>query len=98
MLKSMEQKKPILSSKPTWLKTSLPSGAVYFDIKNNLRSRRLSTVCEEAKCPNIGECWATNTATFMLLVDTCTRACRFCHIKTSATPPAPDENEAQHVA
>lgn len=84
--------------KPEWLKTSLPAGSVYFDIKKNLRARRLSTVCEEAKCPNIGECWATNTATFMLLGDTCTRACRFCHIKTSSKPPLPDGEEAKNVA
>lgn len=94
----MSEKKAPFIGKPEWLKTSLPSGAIYFDIKKDLRARRLSTVCEEAKCPNIGECWATNTATFMLLGDTCTRACRFCHIKTSSLPPHPDPDEPQNVA
>lgn len=94
----MNEKKVPSIGKPEWLKTSLPSGAVYFDIKKDLRARRLSTVCEEAKCPNIGECWATNTATFMLLGDTCTRACRFCHIKTSSFPPHPDPDEPRNIA
>lgn len=94
----MNEKKVSTIGKPDWLKTSLPSGAVYFDIKKDLRARRLSTVCEEAKCPNIGECWATNTATFMLLGDTCTRGCRFCHIKTDSAPPHPDPDEARNVA
>jgi lipoic acid synthetase len=94
----MNEKMSPVIAKPDWLKTSLPSGAVYFDIKKDLRARRLSTVCEEAKCPNIGECWATRTATFMLLGDTCTRACRFCHIKTSSTPAHPDPDEARNVA
>lgn len=94
----MSEKKAPHIGKPDWLKTSIPSGALYFDIKKDLRARQLSTVCEEAKCPNIGECWATNTATFMLLGDTCTRACRFCHIKTDSQPPAPQETEPLHVA
>ena len=68
--------------KPKWLKTDIPKGKKYFTIKKDLRLRNLTTVCEEAKCPNISECWNTDTATFMLLGDTCTRACRFCHIKT----------------
>ena len=86
------------TTKPDWLKTPLPSGSVYFNIKTDLRARKLSTVCEEAKCPNIGQCWATRTATFMLMGDTCTRACRFCHIKTAARPPALDLEEARNVA
>ncbi len=94
----MNEKKAPFIGKPEWLKTNLPSGSIYFDMKKDLRARRLSTVCEEAKCPNIGECWATNTATFMLMGDTCTRACRFCHIKTSSTPPPLDAEEARNVA
>ncbi len=93
----MSEKKTVFSKKPDWLKTDLPSGSVYFNIKKDLRSRSLSTVCEEAKCPNIAQCWSTNTATFMLLGDTCTRACRFCHIKTASFPPPPDPNEPTHV-
>ncbi len=94
----MNEKNTPTTGKPTWLKTPLPSGTVYFNIKQDLRARKLSTVCEEAKCPNIGECWATNTATFMLLGDTCTRACRFCHIKTTSLPAHPDPDEANNVA
>ncbi len=82
-------------SKPSWLKTKIPAGQTFFDIKRDLRAKNLFTVCEEAKCPNISECWATNTATFMILGDTCTRACRFCNVKTGnpqawldATEPA----------
>ncbi|MBI2602607.1 MAG: lipoyl synthase [Deltaproteobacteria bacterium] len=85
-------------SKPTWLKSSLPGGEQYFAIKKDLRVRHLATVCEEAKCPNIGECWNTRTATFMLMGDTCTRACRFCHIKTHAAPALPDKDEPRNVA
>jgi lipoic acid synthetase len=87
-----------MSLKPEWLKTPIPSGANFFAIREDLRERKLATVCEEAKCPNIGECWATNTATFMLMGDTCTRACRFCHIKTASHPPPINPDEAKHVA
>ncbi len=68
--------------KPAWLKVPLPSGENYGEIKENLRSRGLFTVCEEAKCPNISECWAAKTATVMILGGTCTRACKFCHVDT----------------
>lgn len=84
--------------KPEWLKTPLPTGKVYFDIKNDLRERKLVTVCEEAKCPNIGSCWAQGTATFMVLGETCTRACRFCHVKTGNPQGWLDSNEPQQVA
>lgn len=84
--------------KPSWLKTKIPTGKTYFNIKKDLRSKNLVTVCEEAKCPNIGECWNTNTATFMILGDTCTRACRFCNIKTGNPKGQLDFNEPQKVA
>ena len=84
--------------KPEWLKTPLPAGKVFFDIKKDLRDRKLVTVCEEAKCPNIGSCWNTGTATFMVLGDTCTRACRFCHIKTGNPGGWTDPNEPLQVA
>lgn len=84
--------------KPKWLKTPIPSGKVFFEVKDNLRSRDLVTVCEEAKCPNIGECWNTNTATFMVLGETCTRACRFCNVKTSSVGQTGISEEPQHVA
>ncbi|MGE3608758.1 MAG: lipoyl synthase [Bacteriovoracaceae bacterium] len=68
--------------KPEWLKVKLPEGEDFKDIRNNLREKGLATVCEEAKCPNISECWSARTATIMILGDTCTRACKFCHVKT----------------
>ncbi|XP_017765459.1 PREDICTED: lipoyl synthase, mitochondrial isoform X2 [Eufriesea mexicana] len=76
---------------PPWLQTKIPMGKNYSRIKAQLRQLQLSTVCEEARCPNIGECWGggshgTATATIMLMGDTCTRGCRFCSVKTSRTP------------
>ncbi|MES2529063.1 MAG: lipoyl synthase [Bdellovibrionota bacterium] len=68
--------------KPEWLKVKLPEGQDFKEIRDNLREKGLSTVCEEAKCPNISECWSARTATVMILGDTCTRACKFCHVKT----------------
>ena len=68
--------------KPEWLKVKLPQGDDFKDIRNNLREKGLATVCEEAKCPNISECWSGRTATVMILGDTCTRACKFCNVKT----------------
>ena len=85
-------------NKPKWLKTKIPTGKTFFDIKKDLRAKQLVTVCEEAKCPNIGECWNTNTATFMILGDTCTRACRFCNIKTGNPDGKVDANEPLKVA
>jgi lipoic acid synthetase len=84
--------------KPHWLKTKIPSGANYFEIKGDLKELKLATVCQEAKCPNIGECWNTRTATFMLMGDTCTRACRFCNVKTGNPNGWLDEHEAEKVA
>lgn len=68
--------------KPEWLKVKLPTGDDFKDIRDNMRANGLATVCEEAKCPNISECWSARTATVMILGDTCTRACKFCHVKT----------------
>jgi lipoic acid synthetase len=84
--------------KPKWLKTAIPTGKTYFAIKKDLRSRGLYTVCEEAKCPNIAECWASNTATFMVGGDTCTRACRFCNVKTGDPGGFVNPHEAEQVA
>jgi lipoic acid synthetase len=89
---------PLHIKKPKWLKTPIPTGSTYFNIKRDLRERKLFTVCEEAKCPNIGECWSFNTATFMILGDTCTRGCRFCHIKTGNPEQWIDPNEPKNVA
>ncbi|MDD9950696.1 MAG: lipoyl synthase [Zetaproteobacteria bacterium] len=89
---------PTHIGKPKWLKTKIPTGQTYFEIKSDLRERKLATVCEEAKCPNIGECWNTRTATFMILGDTCTRACRFCHVKTGNPAGWLDPEEPAQVA
>ena len=71
-----------LKGKPSYLKARIPKGDNFLGIKKSLRSRNLFTVCEEAKCPNLGECWDAKTATMMILGDTCTRACKFCNVKT----------------
>lgn len=89
----------ILSTrKPEWLKIRPPGGENYTRIKGLLRERSLHTVCEEAHCPNLTECWASGTATFMVGSDTCTRACRFCAVKTARIPPPLDPEEPAHVA
>lgn len=86
------------TKKPEWLKIRPPGGEKYTEIKGLLRERKLHTVCEEARCPNVAECWSSGTATFMLGSDTCTRACRFCAVKTSRTPPPLDPNEPEMIA
>ena len=83
--------------KPPWLKVRFPGGENYIRLKNIMREGRLHTVCEEAHCPNIGECWEAGTATFMILGDTCTRACGFCAVK-SGRPGALDRLEPMRVA
>jgi lipoyl synthase len=83
--------------KPRWLRVKMPSGATYFELKRLVRAHRLHTVCEEAMCPNIGECWNQRSATFMLLGDTCTRSCGFCAVKTGR-PGTLDELEPERVA
>ncbi|HEX9924099.1 MAG TPA: lipoyl synthase [Anaerolineae bacterium] len=83
--------------KPEWLRVRLPSGQNYNRVKGLMRQHGLHTVCEEAMCPNLAECWGKGTATFLLMGDTCTRSCGFCHIKTGR-PAALDEAEPQRVA
>jgi lipoyl synthase len=83
--------------KPPWLKVRFPGGDKYIRLKNIMREGRLHTVCEEAHCPNIGECWEAGTATFMILGDTCTRACGFCAVK-SGRPGTLDKMEPMRVA
>lgn len=83
--------------KPSWLKAKIPSGKAYHDLKNLMRSSGLHTVCEEAKCPNIGDCWSRGSATVMILGDTCTRSCGFCAVKTGR-PLQVDLNEPHRVA
>ena len=82
---------------PEWIRARLPSGDNYQDLKRLLRGLNLNTVCEEAHCPNIGECWDQRTATIMILGDTCTRACGFCAVKTGR-PTWFDEDEPRRVA
>ncbi|GAB4154519.1 MAG: lipoyl synthase [Planctomycetota bacterium] len=84
--------------KPPWLKVPIPAGREVARIEGLLRTRRLHTVCEEARCPNQGECWAGGTATFMVLGDTCTRGCRFCAVKTHARGNPVDPEEPAEVA
>lgn len=83
--------------KPPWLRVKMPAGGTYLALKRLVRQHRLHTVCEEAMCPNIGECWEQRSATFMLLGDTCTRSCGFCAVKTGR-PAALDEQEPERVA
>ena len=73
---------PIDRSRPAWLKVRLPSGPQVEQLRTLMRSKELHTVCEEAHCPNMAECWGAGTATFMILGDTCTRSCGFCAVKT----------------
>ena len=90
--------KQALQKKPEWLKVQIPSRDKYHSIKNLLKGLKLSTVCEEAHCPNIGECWGGGTATLMLMGDTCTRGCRFCNVKTGNPKAWLDEKEPEKVA
>jgi lipoyl synthase len=88
----------ISDRKPPWLKVKAPGGASYAHIKKTLRTLDLNTVCEEARCPNVGECWGEGTATVMLLGHTCTRGCRFCAVTTGNPGGAVDPREPEHVA
>jgi lipoic acid synthetase len=82
--------------KPEWLKARVPGGENYSRLKTLIDKSRLHTVCEEARCPNMGECWNSGTATFMILGDTCTRSCGFCAVKTGR-PEFLDKDEPRRV-
>ncbi|MFB5598558.1 MAG: lipoyl synthase, partial [Nitrosopumilaceae archaeon] len=84
-------------AKPTWLKMKIPSGENYVNVKRTIRNFNLHTVCEEASCPNVSECWNSGTATIMILGDTCSRVCKFCDV-TSGKPPNLDFEEPNRVA
>jgi lipoyl synthase len=84
--------------KPGWLKVHAPGGESYTKLKHTLRGLGLHTVCEEARCPNVGECWSKGTATVMILGDTCTRGCRFCAVKAGNPHGTIDADEPEHVA
>ncbi len=86
------------SPKPPWIRVDLPTGERYAHLKEMLQSLKLHTVCEEARCPNMGECWGGGTATFMVLGDTCTRGCGFCAVKTKKTGVSLDPEEPVKVA
>ncbi|HEX6111922.1 MAG TPA: lipoyl synthase [Geminicoccaceae bacterium] len=83
--------------KPPWIRVRAPTSPGYHATRQLMRAKRLHTVCEEAACPNIGECWAQGHATVMILGDTCTRACSFCNVKTGM-PKGVDPNEPEHLA
>ncbi|MBV8790560.1 MAG: lipoyl synthase [Pseudolabrys sp.] len=84
-------------AKPAWIRVKAPVSPGYVSTRDIVRAHKLHTVCEEAGCPNIGECWEKKHATFMILGDTCTRACAFCNVKTGL-PNALDAQEPEHVA
>ncbi|MCX6155868.1 MAG: lipoyl synthase [Candidatus Kapabacteria bacterium] len=85
------------TKRPDWLKVRAPGGESYAEIRTLMRNKTLHTVCEEAHCPNIGECWMHGTATFLILGDVCTRSCGFCAVKTGK-PPILDTEEPLRVA
>lgn len=85
------------SPRPEWLKVRLPTGENYFRLRAVMRDKGLHTVCEEARCPNVAECWGQGTATFMILGDVCTRSCGFCAVKTGL-PQFLDRQEPARVA
>jgi lipoic acid synthetase len=86
-----------VARKPSWIRAKSPNSPRFFEIKQILREHQLHTVCEEASCPNIGECFSHGTATFMILGDVCTRRCPFCDV-AHGKPQAPDVNEPENLA
>ena len=97
-MSSIHNKRITPGQKPDWLKVPIPAGPTVAHLEQVLRERKLHTVCEEARCPNQGECWASGTATFMVLGDTCTRGCRFCAVKTHSHGTPVDADEPEKVA
>ncbi len=94
----IETEQPIAKRRPDWLRVKLPQGPVFKDVADIISSHKLNTVCAEARCPNMGECWSAGTATFMILGDVCTRSCGFCAIKTGRPPKDLDWDEPNRVA
>ncbi len=92
----IEKERIPLGKRPDWLKIKLPVGENYNDVRNLMRRQNLNTVCEEARCPNIAECWNNRTATFMILGDICTRSCGFCNVKLGL-PTELDMDEPRRV-
>jgi lipoic acid synthetase len=89
---------PLTLRRPDWIKARAPIGENYERLQRLMRDLGLHTVCEEARCPNVGDCWNRGTATFMILGDVCTRACGFCAVKTGLPDAPPDLGEARRVA
>src|ERR1700689_1631303 len=89
---------PMLHPRPEWLRVKLFNGPNYQDLKRIMRTLGLNTVCESARCPNMGECWEHRTATFMILGNICTRACGFCAVPSGKPAAPPDEQEPARVA
>lgn len=87
----------LVKRKPPWLRARVPGGEGFHQTRRNIQGHKLHTVCEEAACPNMGECWARGVATIMILGDTCTRNCGFCNVKTGK-PPVTDYDEPKRVA
>jgi lipoic acid synthetase len=87
-----------LLPRPAWIRAKAPQGPAYERIRTLMRGLALNTVCEEAHCPNLGECWSRGTATFMILGDVCTRACGFCAVRTGLPGRPPDPDEPRRVA
>ena len=86
-----------VARKPPWIRVRAPGSPIYAETLSLVRELKLATVCEEARCPNIGECWDKRHATFMIMGDTCTRACAFCNVRTGLPGPL-DEGEPARVA
>jgi len=86
-----------IQRKPAWIRVKAPNHPVYHETRELMRANRLTTVCEEAACPNVGECWSQRHATMMIMGDTCTRACSFCNVRTGQ-PDALDADEPNRVA
>ncbi len=89
---------PIKRRHPDWLKVKLPSGESYQKVRELVKTAKLHTICEEAHCPNIGECWSAGTATFLILGEYCTRHCRYCNVKTGKPNGIVDDDEPLRVA
>lgn len=93
----VSKKRKTLSPKPRWLKVQAPAGERFHHLKDLFKELNLATVCQEARCPNIGECWKGGTATIMLMGEVCTRGCRFCHVKSGNPAGLIDQQEPEKV-
>ena len=98
---AIERRKDARKRLPSWFRTHLPTGdaqIAFNDVRSNVLEHELNTVCQEAQCPNIHDCWGRGTATFMVAGEECTRACRFCAVGTVKDPPPLDQSEPENLA